>query len=113
MRGLVLVVMALLMAIWTATVVADLWYLYQAEAESLVLATGALSLAEIERLFQQIRPSVWSDAAQARAIVWGLPMMVFAMIAAISRPRPIPAPIVARPSYQPAQPTYARDDASH
>ena len=110
MRGLVLVVMALFMALWTTAVVVDLWYVYQAESEGLVLASGALSLAEIERLFQQIRPSVWSDAAQARAIVWGLPMMVFAMIAAISRPRPIPAPIVARPSYQPAQPTYTHND---
>ncbi len=105
MRGLVLVVMAVFMVLWTTAVVVDLWYVYQAESESLVLASGALSLAEIERLFQQIRPSVWSDAAQARAIVWGLPMMVFAMIAAISRPRPAPVPIAVRPSYMPSQPS--------
>ena len=105
MRGLLLVLMALLMVVWTAGVVADLWYVYMAESGSFVLASGALSLAEIERLFQQIRPSVWSDAAQARAIVWGLPMMVFAMIAAISRPRPAPAPIAVRPSYMPSQPS--------
>ena len=106
MRGFLLVVMAVLMAIWTAAVVADLWYVFQAESASLVLASGVLSLAEIERLFQQVRPGVWSDAAQARAIVWGLPMMVFAMIAAISRPRPAPAPIALRPSYLPAPPIY-------
>ncbi len=110
MRGLVLVLMALLMVIWTAAVVADLWYVIEAASDSLVLASGVLSLAEIERLFQQVRPSVWSDAAQARAIVWGVPMMVFAMITAISRPRPAPAPITVRPSYMPAQPTYARDN---
>ncbi len=110
MRGFILVAMASLMVIWTAGVVIDLWYVYQAASDSLVLASGALSLAEIERLFQQVRPGVWSDAAQARAIVWGLPMMVFAMIAAISRPRPVPAPIVARPSDMPPTPTYARDN---
>ncbi len=110
MRGLLLVLMALLMVIWTAGVVVDLWYVYLAQSDSLVLASGALSLAELERIFQQIRPGVWSDGAQARAIVWGLPMMVFAMIAAISRPRPVPAPIVARPSYLPPQPTYVRDE---
>ena len=112
MRGFVLVAMALLMTVWTAAVVADLWYVFQAESGNLVLASGVLSLAEIERLFQQARPGFWSDAAQARAIVWGLPMMVFAMIAAISRPRPAPVPIAIRPSYLPAQPTYKSNPAT-
>ena len=111
MRGLLLVIMALLMVIWTTAIVVDLFYVIEAGSANLALASGALSLAEIERLFQQLRPSVWSEPAQARAIVWGLPMMVFAMIAAISRPRPAPAPIAVRPSYQaPAQPIYARDN---
>ncbi len=86
MRGLVLLVMVLLMALWTGAVVADLWYLISAEGATLAQQSGEFTLPEFERLFAELRPGFWSDAAQARAIVWGMPMMVFATIVAISRP---------------------------
>ncbi len=34
--------------------------------------------------FQSLLPDLWGPAAQARATVWGLPMIVFALIAAIT-----------------------------
>ncbi len=74
-----------LMVLWTAVLVTDL-------VQSL-LASGVFAATPVDQspiqtaqgAFQSLLPDLWGPAAQARAIVWGLPMTVFALIAAITQ----------------------------
>ena len=77
--------MIVLMILWTAVLAADL-------VQSL-LASGIFAAPEpaqsmvqtAESVFRRLSPDLWGRAAQARAIVWGLPMIVFALLAAITQ----------------------------
>ena len=74
-----------LMVLWTAVLVADLT---QALLSSGVFAAAPAEQTPIETAqgaFQTLLPDFWGPAAQARAIVWGLPMTVFALLAAITQ----------------------------
>ena len=74
-----------LMVLWTAVLVTDL-------VQSL-LASGVFAATPVDQTpiqtaqgaFQSLLSDLWGPAAQARAIVWGLPMTVFALIAAITQ----------------------------
>jgi hypothetical protein len=46
-------------------------------------ATTAVQTAE--SVYRTLLPDLWGPAAQARAIVWGIPMIVFALISAITQ----------------------------
>lgn len=82
MRGVIYGLMVVLMVLWTAVLLVDLVQIVL--ASGLVgpqPATGeAAPMAVGDAL-----SNVWGPAAQARAIVWGLPMIVFALIAAITQ----------------------------
>ncbi len=77
--------MFFLMVLWTAVLVTDL-------VQGL-LASGVFAAAPVDQTpiqiaqgaFQALLPDLWGPSAQARAIVWGLPMTVFALIAAITQ----------------------------
>ena len=74
-----------LMVLWTAVLVVDLT---QALLSSGVFAAAPAEQTPIETAqgaFQTLLPDFWGPAAQARAIVWGLPMTVFALLAAITQ----------------------------
>ena len=85
MRQIVHYLMIVLMILWTAVLVTDL-------VQGL-LASGVFAAAPVEQTpiqtahvaFRALLPDLWGPAAQARAIVWGLPMTVFALIAAITQ----------------------------
>ncbi len=77
--------MIFMMVLWTAVLVTDL-------VQGL-LASGVFAAAPVDQTpiqtaqgaFQRLLPDLWGPAAEARAIVWGLPMTVFALIAAITQ----------------------------
>ena len=85
MNRIVHYLMFLLMVLWTAVLVTDL-------VQGL-MASGVVAGAPVEQTpvqtaqgaFQTLLPDLWGPAAQARAIVWGVPMTVFALIAAITQ----------------------------
>lgn len=85
MSRIVHYLMIFLMVFWTAILVADL--------VQILMASGIFATAPVEQTpiqtaqgaFQALLPDLWGPAAQARAIVWGLPMTVFALIAAITQ----------------------------
>lgn len=85
MRRIVHYLILFLMFLWTAVLIADL-------AQSL-MASGIFAAAPVEQTpiqtaqgaIQTLLPDLWGPAAQARAIVWGLPMTVFALVAAITQ----------------------------
>ncbi len=76
--------MIFLMVLWTAVLVTDL---VQGLLASGVFAAPVdqTPIQTAQGAFQALLPDLWGSAAQARAIVWGLPMMVFALIAAITQ----------------------------
>ncbi len=74
-----------LMVLWTTVLVVDLT---QALMSSGIFAAAPAEQTPIQTAqgaFQTLLPDLWGQAAQARAIVWGLPMTVFALIAAITQ----------------------------
>ena len=85
MRRVLYYLTIVLMVLWTAVLVADLT---QALLSSGVFAATPAEQTPIQTAqgaFQTLLPDLWGPAAQARAIVWGLPMIVFALIAAITQ----------------------------
>ncbi len=85
MHRIVHYLMFFLMVLWTAVLVTDL---VQGLLASGVFAAAPLDQTPVETAqgaFQALLPDLWGPAAQARAIVWGLPMTVFALIAAITQ----------------------------
>ncbi len=85
MRRIVHYLMIVLMVLWTAVLLADL---VQGLLASGVFAAAPADQAPIQTaqgVFQALLSDLWGAAAQARAIVWGVPMMVFALIAAITQ----------------------------
>jgi len=81
MQRLVYSLAVLMMVVWTAIVVADLvmsgWLAGPARE--------GFTLADARGMFDTFRADFWGAAAQARAIVWGLPMIAFALIAALTQ----------------------------
>lgn len=85
MHRIVHYLMIFMMILWTALLIADL---VQGFLGGGVLATAPVDQTPVEtaqRTFQALLPDLWGPAAQARAIVWGLPMTVFSLIAAITQ----------------------------
>ncbi len=85
MHRIVHYLMIFMMILWTALLIADL---VQGFLGGGVLATAPADQTPVEtaqRTFQALLPDLWGPAAQARAIVWGLPMTVFSLIAAITQ----------------------------
>lgn len=85
MHRVIYVLMILLMIVWTAGVVYDLALVVLNSQAAAGAATEATAIQTAERAFDELWADVWGPKAQARAIVWGIPMIVFAMIAAISQ----------------------------
>jgi hypothetical protein len=75
--------MIVLMVVWTALLVVDLAQSLLA-ANPLAEAGGSVALGA-GKVLDWIRADLWSPAAQARAVVWGIPMVVFSLIAAIAQ----------------------------
>ncbi len=85
MNRIVHYLMLFLMVFWTAVLVTDL---VQGLLASGVFAGAPVDQTPIQTAqgaFKTLLPDLWGPAAQARAIVWGLPMIVFALIAAITQ----------------------------
>lgn len=85
MRRIIFYGMIFMMVLWTAAVLADLAQgLYSTKAFDAALAADS-PVATAEKIFQILWTGFWGPTAQARAIIWGLPMTVFSMIAALSQ----------------------------
>lgn len=86
MRSLFFGLTVLLMLAWTAMLLGDL-YLALAADEQFLAAFDLGSPKEIwSALLASAQSDLWGQAAQARAIVWGLPMVVFSIVAAMTLP---------------------------
>ena len=76
--------MIVLMILWTAVLALDL--IQGVLSGGMLGADAAPTATEAAgNVFRNVLSNIWGPAAQARAVVWGLPMIVFALIAAISQ----------------------------
>ncbi len=77
--------MYFLMVLWTAVLVTDLVQSLLASGVFAATPADQTLVRTVQGAFQALLPDLWGPAAQARAIVWGVPMTVFALIAAITQ----------------------------
>lgn len=77
--------MVILMVLWTGILGLDLVRSLLADQQLMAVAGQADPLAAGEAAVPGLLAKIWGPDGQARAIVWGLPMIVFSMIAAISQ----------------------------
>jgi hypothetical protein len=85
MNQIVHYLMFLLMVLWTAVLAIDLFQGLMASGVFAGAPADQTLVQTAQGAFQTLLPELWGPAAQARAIVWGLPMTVFALIAAITQ----------------------------
>ena len=85
MRRVLYYLTIVLMVLWTAVLVADLTQVLLSSGIFAATPAEQTPIQTAQGAFQTLVPDLWSPAAQARAIVWGLPMIVFALIAAITQ----------------------------
>ena len=85
MRRVLYYLTIVLMVLWTAVLVADLTQVLLSSGIFAATPAEQTPIQTAQEAFQTLLPDLWGPAAQARAIVWGLPMIVFALIAAITQ----------------------------
>ncbi len=85
MNRIVHYLMIILMVLWTAVLVTDLVQGLLASGIFAATPVDQTPIQTAQGAFQKLLPDIWGPAAQARAIVWGLPMTVFALITAITQ----------------------------
>ncbi len=85
MRRVLYYLTIVLMVLWTAVLVADLTQALLSSGVFAVTPAEQTPIQTAQGAFQTLLPDLWGPAAQARATVWGLPMIVFALIAAITQ----------------------------
>lgn len=77
--------MIVVMVLWTAVLAADLVQSLLASGVFAGPEPGQSMVQTAESVYRKLSQDFWGPAAQARAIVWGLPMIVFALLAAITQ----------------------------
>ncbi len=77
--------MIVLMVLWTAVLAADLVQSLLASGVFAAPEPGQSTVQAAESVYRKLLQDLWGPAAQARAIVWGLPMIVFSLLAAITQ----------------------------
>lgn len=88
MRSFIFYLMILLMIVWTAAFIMELAYVYfSSPAVASMVGTDA-SLSNFGAFYDTIREGFWGPGAAARVAVWGVPMVVLAIISAVSQPAP-------------------------
>ncbi len=77
--------MIVLMVLWTSVLAADLMQSLLASGIFAAPEPEQSTVQTAESIYRKLLPDLWGPAAQARAIVWGLPMIVFAVLAAVAQ----------------------------
>ena len=86
MRSFIYYSMVVLMVVWTAFFVLELAYVYFSSPAIAALSESGYSLTDFGQFYDRMRLQFWSITAGARVAVWALPMIVFAIITAVTQP---------------------------
>ena len=88
MRSFIFYLMVVLMIVWTAFFIMELSYVYFSSTAVAAMAGTEHSLGDFGVFYDTIREGFWGPDAAARVAVWGLPMVVLAIITAVTQPAP-------------------------
>ena len=86
MRSFIYYSMVVLMVLWTALFVLELAYLYANSPAIAALGESGFTLTDLGQFYDRLRLQFWSINAGARVAVWALPMIVFAIVTAVTQP---------------------------
>ena len=88
MRSFIFYLMVVLMIVWTAVFIMELSYVYFSSTAVASMAGTEQSMDDFGVFYDTIRTDFWGPEAAARVAVWGLPMVVLAIISAVTQPAP-------------------------
>ena len=88
MRSFIFYTMVVLMIMWTAVFIMEMAYVYFSSTAVAAMAGTEHNLGDLGVFYGAIRDSFWGPEAAARVSVWGLPMVVLAIISAVTQPAP-------------------------
>ena len=86
MRGLVHAVAILLMIVWSVIVLIDIAIGFSVPPGTTEAIVAGVTPDQLTQYYSDFRLAFFSPAAQTRAIVWGIPMIAFGIIAAMTQP---------------------------
>ena len=86
MRSFIFYTMVVLMIVWTAIFVMEIAYVYFSSAAVAAMAGTEQNLGDFGVFYDTIREEFWGPDGAARVAVWGLPMVVLAIITAVTQP---------------------------
>lgn len=88
MRSFIFYSMVVLMMVWTAVFIMEMAYVYFSSTAVAAMAGTEHNLGDFGVFYDTIRDGFWGPEAAARVAVWGLPMLVLAIISAVTQPAP-------------------------
>ena len=86
MRSLTFYSVIVLMIVWTAVFIMELAFVYLTSPAVATFAASGFTMTDVGQFYVTIRDGLWSIASGARVAVWSLPMIVLAIITAVSQP---------------------------
>jgi hypothetical protein len=86
MRSFIFYSMVVLMIVWSAVFIMEMAYVYFSSTAVAAMGGTEQSLGDFGVFYDTIRESFWGPDAAARVAVWGLPMVVLAIISAVTQP---------------------------
>jgi hypothetical protein len=86
MRSFTFYSVIVLMIVWTAVFIMELAFVYLTSPAVATFAASGFTMTDVGQFYVTIRDGLWSIASGARVAVWSLPMIVLAIITAVSQP---------------------------
>jgi hypothetical protein len=86
MRGFVHGITILLMIVWSLIALADIVIGFNVPPGTTEAIVAGVTPDQLTQYYTQFRSSFFSQVAETRAIVWGIPMIAFGIIAAMTQP---------------------------
>jgi hypothetical protein len=88
MRSFIFYAMVVLMVLWTIVFMIELTYVYYASAAFETFKASEYTVTDFFVFYEALRLEIWNATAAARLAVWALPMIVFAIVSAVTQPSP-------------------------
>ena len=86
MRSFIFYAMVILMIVWTAVFIMEITYVYFTSTAVAAMSGTEGNLVDFGVFYETIRDEFWGAGAAARIAVWALPMVVCAIISAVTQP---------------------------
>ncbi len=86
MRSFTFYSVIVLMIVWTAVFIMELAFVYLTSPAVATFAASGFTMTDVGQFYVTIRDGLWSIASGARVAVWSLPMIVLAIITAVTQP---------------------------